>query len=399
MKQIIKKLTHPNLIMIYLISLAHLTHDTYTSFLSPILPLLIKKHGITLTYAAFLSVALRLPSLLNPIVGIISDKIGSKYFIILPVTISGITMCLIGNAPNYFVIISLLFITGISSAFFHVPAPVLIKNTSNKYLGSSMSSYQIGGELSRTVGPLLVIAAISLFGFTRIYYLVPIAIIVSIFLFLKLKNNTSIKENKIEGKFFFNLATLKRLLINKKYLLLAISGLLLTKSFTASIVAAFLPTYLSMKGKELWFAGGALSIFFAAAMAGVLFTGILSDKFGRNKILKIFILLTPFAMLFFLFAQGNMIFIAIILLGFISCSTTPVILAYIQESRFQFPSIANGIYMTINFMCSSLSVLGFGKIADLLNIDNALLIFAFGSFIGIPFVFFLPKLPIKHSSK
>ena len=396
---LIKKLTHPNLIIIYLISLAHLTHDTYTSFLSPLLPLLIKKHGISLTYAAFLSVALRLPSLSNPFIGIISDKIGPKYFIIFPVTISGIAMCLLGNASNYIVIIVLLFITGISSAFFHVPAPVLIKNTTNKYLGSSMSSYQIGGELSRTIGPILVITTISWFGLTRIYYLIPIAIIVSVILLLKLKNNTNIQKDKIEEEISINLATLKRFLIEKKYLLLSITGLLLTKSFTASIIAAFLPTYLSMKGKGLWFSGGALSIFFASAMIGVLFTGILSDKFGRNNILKIFVFITPFAMLFFLFVQGNMIFLAIILLGFISCSTTPVVLAYVQESNFRFPSVANGIYMTMNFIFSSLSVLGFGKLSDLISIDKALFVFALGSFIGIPFIFFLPKINTNISNE
>ena len=46
------------------ISLAHLAHDTYSSFLAPILPLLIEKLGISLYLVAFLDIARKLPSLL-----------------------------------------------------------------------------------------------------------------------------------------------------------------------------------------------------------------------------------------------------------------------------------------------------------------------------------------------
>ena len=126
-----KKYFHPNLIVIYLISLAHLTHDIYTSFLPVLLPVLIKNFGISLTYAAFFSVVLRIPSLLNPIIGRFSDKLNLKYFIIIPIIITASAMCLIGNVQSYILIIILLFIAGLSSAFFHVPAPVLIKKLSN----------------------------------------------------------------------------------------------------------------------------------------------------------------------------------------------------------------------------------------------------------------------------
>jgi len=49
-----------------IISVAHLLHDVYSSFLSPILPLLIEKLGISYSAAGFLSVAQRLPSGCRP---------------------------------------------------------------------------------------------------------------------------------------------------------------------------------------------------------------------------------------------------------------------------------------------------------------------------------------------
>lgn len=58
------------------ISIAHMIHDIYISFLAPILPLLIEKLGISYSMAGFLSVVQRLPSLLDPFVGIIADRKG-----------------------------------------------------------------------------------------------------------------------------------------------------------------------------------------------------------------------------------------------------------------------------------------------------------------------------------
>ena len=71
---------------------------------------------------------------------------------------------------------------------------------------------------------------------------------------------------------------------------ISILGLLSIKSFTASIIATFLPTYLTTRDHSLWMVGGTLSILQAAAIIGVLLTGTISDKFGRKRLL---IILSP----------------------------------------------------------------------------------------------------------
>ena len=64
------------------ITIAHLIHDTYTAFLAPILPLIIEKFSISLSLAGLLSVIQRIPSLLNPFIGILADKMKVRYFVI-----------------------------------------------------------------------------------------------------------------------------------------------------------------------------------------------------------------------------------------------------------------------------------------------------------------------------
>jgi len=52
----------------------HFIHDTFTSFIAPLLPLLIEKLGLSLTLAGSLSVFSGLPSLFNPFLGVLADR-------------------------------------------------------------------------------------------------------------------------------------------------------------------------------------------------------------------------------------------------------------------------------------------------------------------------------------
>ncbi len=146
------------------LSIAHFIHDVYSSFLAPLLPLLIEKLSMSLTQAGFLSTVMQIPALLNPYIGVLADRISVRYFVILAPAMTAVPMSLIGMAAGYGVLLILLFITGISVAVFHVPSPVMVADLSAARKGRGMSFFMTGGELARTVGPLVAVAAVSLFG-------------------------------------------------------------------------------------------------------------------------------------------------------------------------------------------------------------------------------------------
>ena len=376
---------------ILVVSFGHLCHDIYTSFLSPLLPLLIKKFALTYTSAGFISVMLRLPALLNPLIGSYADRQNLKYIVIMSPAVTGIAMCLMGAVPGYPVVVLLVLVAGISSSMFHVPSPVLVKELAGKRIGAAMSSFQIGGELARTIGPLIALGAVAVWGLEGTYRLIPAGLVMSAILywiFRDLPQKTQKTAHKIGG-------SIAQTLSHGKTLYIAISGMLLSKSFTATVLAAFLPTYLTARGESLWFSGGALSILQASAIVGVLVSGTLSDKIGQRRILIILTALTPVAMLTFLYSGGWFFIVSLIMLGLFAFSSTPVILALIQKSGFSYPSIANGIYMTINFTLSSVMILLAGKLSDLIGIDSMFRVFGICSFVGIPFAFLLKQGDVK----
>lgn len=170
------------------ISFAHLVHDVYSSFLAPLLPLLIDKLSISYSLAGMLSVFQRLPSFLNPVIGILADKMAVRYLLIVSPAITAVSMSLLGVAPSYTVVVILLLVMGLSSAMFHVPAPVMIKHVSGARIGKGMSIFMLGGELARTLGPLFVLSAVSLWGLEGTYKLIPIGLAAS-FILLEIQKN------------------------------------------------------------------------------------------------------------------------------------------------------------------------------------------------------------------
>lgn len=173
---------------VFTLSAAHLSHDTFSAMLPALLPLLIDKLGISLSMSAMLDIVRRIPALFNPFLGLLAERTGIRYFVILTPGITATSMGLVGVAPSFWVLLVLLFVAGISAALFHVRSPVMVREVSGARVGTGMSFFMVGGELARTVGPLLVIGAVSWWGLEQTYRLIPIGLAASLVLFVKLRN-------------------------------------------------------------------------------------------------------------------------------------------------------------------------------------------------------------------
>ncbi len=355
-----KKFKKPEVLTI---SFAHLAHDIYSSFLAPILPLLIEKLNMSLSMSAFLEVLRRIPSLFNPLLGLMAEKIGIKYFVILTPAITAISMSLTGFSSSIFMLFILLFISGISSALFHIPSPVMIKEASGEKIGAGMSFFMVGGESARTLGPLLVTAAISQWGLEGIYKLMPFGIVASIILYIKLKDfdtNRPIQKPKEKGD-------TKKLL--KKYypFFIVIGAFILFQSGMKSALTLYLPVYLTNQGESLWYAGISLSILQFFGVLGTFFSGNLSDKIGRKNMLVVSSIGSVLTMSLFIYT-GSMY-----LLGFVGLflfASGPVLMASIQDTNTHMPTFMNSMYMSINFGVSSIIIFGVGVLGDSIGLES-----------------------------
>jgi len=363
------------------ISIAHLLHDTFSAFLAPLLPLLIEKLGISYTMAGALSVVNRVPMLVNPFLGILADRIHMRFLVIFTPLATAITASLLGAAPNITFLAILIFVMGLSAALFHVPSPVMVRKVSGDYVGRGMSFYMFGGEVARALGPLVILGAVSAWGLENTWYLIPVALGFTVYLYYALKDikiSEEFKEKKEETRVAITL---------KKHMpfLLMLSGLLAFRTLLKSAVTAFLPTYLTDQGETVWFGGIALVVLEVAGAAGTLLAGTLSDKIGRKTTLVVASVLSPVLFWFFVHASPAMQFPMLMILGFFLFASGPVLLAMAQDLGSERPAFINGIYMTLNFFFGSLTVMLVGFLGDWIGLFRTYEIIAVASVLTIPF--------------
>jgi FSR family fosmidomycin resistance protein-like MFS transporter len=372
---------------VILISIAHFVHDTYSSFLAPIVPLLKTKLGINNTMVSLLFVAQQIPSLLNPFIGIIADKLKIRYLVILAPAITTICMSFLGVSPYYIIIIILLFVSGLSSAMFHVPTPVLIKKISGDRIGKGMSFYMLGGEAARTVGPLLIVAAVEVWGLEGTFKLIPFGLVASLILYFKLRNiniSQDIPKNR-------SLAGIKATFKKHLPFFLLIAGIMFFRGFMKTSISSFLPTYLDEKGGSLWMGGVSLSIFEFAGAIGAYLAGTFSDKIGRMRMLTIIILVSPILMLLFISSDGPAMFPLLLMLGFFIISSTPVLLALVMDFESEHQAFLSGVFMFISFVSSSITNLFVGILSDFIGLIDTYKVSSMLAFLAIPFVLILRK--------
>ncbi|MCJ7725959.1 MAG: MFS transporter, partial [Acidimicrobiia bacterium] len=165
----------------------HAVHDSFTAFLPRLLPRFIENLSLSNTAAGALSAFLGLPGLLQWAVGHLADRTTLRWVVVMAPAVTSILMASLGWAPTYAVLAVMLFFAGISVAAFHATAPVAAGRMSGNQLGKGMGFWMVGGELGRTVGPLVATAGLTFLSLKQMAFLSVAGIATSVILHFRLR--------------------------------------------------------------------------------------------------------------------------------------------------------------------------------------------------------------------
>jgi FSR family fosmidomycin resistance protein-like MFS transporter len=367
------------------ISAGHAVHDTYTAFLPSLLPVFIENLALSKTEAGLLTVFLQGPSLLQPFIGHLADRVSLRMFFVLAPAVTATIMSLLGIAPAYGFLALLLILVGLSSASLHAVGPVVAGNLSGPNLGRGMGFWMVGGELGRTIGPIVIVTAIQFLTLQGTPWLMVAGLLMSVFLYVQLSEVPDRPPNAGQALAF------QQALQSMGPLLFPLTGVIIARSFMSSALTTYLPTFLREEGAELWIAGASLSVLEAAGVVGALLGGSISDRLGRRGVLFVSMLITPLLMSVFLAVSGWLRFPLLLMLGFTALSITPVIMAMVQETSPDNRALANGVYMALSFTLRSVVVVIMGALGDWFGLRWTFAAGAIAPLLGLPFVFLLPK--------
>jgi FSR family fosmidomycin resistance protein-like MFS transporter len=367
------------------IGIAHAMHDTYTAFLAPLLPAFITALLLSKTEAGLLTVFLTAPSLLQPFIGHLADRVTLRYFVILAPCVTAVAMSLLGTATSYGLLALLLLVAGFSSASIHAVGPVMAGRLSGRSLGRGMGVWMVGGELGRALGPIVIVTAVALLTLEATPWLMIGGLVASAVLYVRLKDVPGRSPDAGQG------LPWRRALRAMGPVLGPLTGLIIARAFILSALTTYLPIFLSEEGASLWFAGASLSVLEAAGVVGALLGGSLSDWLGRRWVLFVSTVATPLLMFLFLMVEGWLRFPLLVLMGFTVLSVTPVIMAVVQENFPENRALANGVYMALGFSLRSGAIVAMGVLGDLFGLRLTFTISAAIGLLGLPFILLLPR--------
>lgn len=366
-----------------IVSSAHAFHDTYAGFISPLLPYLIENLSLMKVQAGMFLLFYQGASILQPVIGHLGDRTNLRKYALFMPAITAISLSLLGVAPNFQLALLLCLIAGISSAAMHSILPALVGTLSGKQLGKGMSFWMVGGEIGIMIGPLLVTAVVTTFGLKATPWLMIPGILISVALSLILKGmpHHNVNGNKAAEIPLRQMAAI----------ILPLAGLVLMRSPLRTATEIFLPVYLLENGVNPMLAGSSVSLLLGFGVLGTLAGGAFRDRFGIKKVLVGSVFFASVGMIAFTISNGFMQIIGLAVVGTASMMMLPIGLAFVQESFPNNRSLANGLYLATIFAINAVAGVFTGALYDKFGGFNTFLFSGFISFLGIPFIYLLPK--------
>ena len=365
---------------------AHFVHDTYSAFLAPLLPLLQEKLSLNYKLSGSLAIFLALPSLMNPFIGYLADRANLRWFIILAPAVTGTLMSSIGLAPNYLSLVFLLLAAGVSVACFHAPAPAMIGKLSGGRVGKGMSMFMAGGELGRTMGPVVAVAGVGWFTLDGLWRLAFVGWGVSVILYFRLRDVED-RRAAAAGK-----GTIANFKPAARQVFPPLAGIMLGRVLLQASLTTYLPLFMRDELEvSLWLAAAALTILEAAGVAGALLSGTLSDRYGRSRTLLLLLILAPILALAFVFGPAWLAAPLLVALGLTALSPQPVLLALVQDRFPDDRALGNGTFLALNFLIRALGIWVVGLLADRFGLTTSFVVSALVAFTSVLGLRFLPQ--------
>ncbi|WP_395733704.1 MFS transporter [Prosthecobacter sp.] len=142
--------------LLFAISFSHMLNDTIQALLPAIYPLLKETYGLSFAQLGYITLTFQVTaSLLQPLVGYITDKRPLPYSLPVGMGLTLIGLLAFSRAHSYPAILIASGLVGSGSAIFHPEASRIAHMAAGRRRGLAQSLFQVGGNAGSSIGPLL----------------------------------------------------------------------------------------------------------------------------------------------------------------------------------------------------------------------------------------------------
>lgn len=371
-----------------ILALGHLLNDVNQGAVSALLPFLVAQRGLSYTSAAGVVLAATLISaILQPLLGVMSDRRPLPWLIPLGMFLGGLGIGLAGLLPDYAFIITAVIISGAGVAAFHPESYRFANYVSRQQRGRGMSIFNVGGNLGFAVGPALITTAVLGLGLDGTWVMAVPATLYALLLWRELPRFNQFRPATRGGK----AADADAVTDWSAFVRLTIVIVLRTALYYGLL--AFVPAYLiSVRGLTIVEANSHLTMISMAGAVGTLLAGTLSDRLGRKRILLMALGALPLLLLGFLNTSGWVASIALMLAGMATAAAFTVGVVMGQEYAAANLGVASGVTTGAAIGLGGLASPLLGRIADVSGLTTVLLILTALPLLAFAIAITLPKI-------
>jgi FSR family fosmidomycin resistance protein-like MFS transporter len=372
------------------ISVSHFLNDTIQSLLMGIYPMLRDSFALDYGQIGLISfVFLVTASLLQPVVGIFTDKRPQPFSLAAGMGCSFAGLVLLAYAPSYGFVLLAAFLIGLGSAVFHPESSRIARLASGGRHGFAQSVFQVGGNAGNAVGPLLAAAIVVPYGQSSIAWFSGVAMVALVVLWRVGAWYRRIHFTPARRAAAPRPALAANVSRARVTVALAVLGALtFSKFFYLESFRSYYTFYLIDKyGLAIQTAQVLLFVQLFAIAAGTLIGGPIGDRIGRKIVIWVSILgVLPLTLIL---PHVGLVWTVILTvpIGVGIASAFPAIVVFAQELVPGKTGTVSGLFYGLAFGMGGLGAAALGELADYTSIEFVYGASAFLPAIGLLTVF------------
>lgn len=383
------KTSYPILIAI---CLAHLSNDLIQAVIPASYPLLKDNFHLNFAQIGIITFCFQLASsLLQPIVGMYTDKHPKPYSQIIAMMFSFVGIIALSFANSYYAVLFAVTMVGIGSSIFHPESSRVAYLSSGGKRSLAQSIFQIGGNTGTALAPLLLAWFVIPAGQRNILWFIVVVLIAQLILSYIARWYVKVLEYaRTQAKKQIKLPDLSQTKIVMSIVVLLL--LIFSKYVYVASITSYLQFYMMDKFAISEIAAQVYLFYFLIAIAvGTLFGGFLGDLIGRKYIIWLSVLgCAPFTLML-PYANEMWTGILVSVIGLIMASAFPSILVYAQELLPKKIGMVSGLFYGFAFGMGGLGAAILGWFADKTSLESIYLVCSYLPLLGIV-AYFLPDM-------
>lgn len=265
-----------------LLSLGHMFTDINQGAIPALLPFFIAEYHLSYAAAASVVFAANIgSSLIQPLFGILTDRMSRPWLMPLGIILAGAGVGLSGWTGSYSFILLMVAVSGIGVAAFHPEAAKMANRLSQNSKATGLSIFAVGGNAGFAFGPLLATGALLQWGAKgTLVFLIPSVITAAVIYWhfkdaaVMQQEQQTVKNNEGEKK------------PDRWMPFLRLSGVVVARSILFFGLSTFIPLYwINVLHEPAALGATAVTILFTCGIFATLIGGRLADKYGHRSVI------------------------------------------------------------------------------------------------------------------